>query len=350
MARLFKRGKYWWYQFRGERTSTRCTDKAAAALVARDIERLRADPTYRPPNQTTLGKALRAFVNQQGEREKAPGTLSMYERHIRHLARLLGAGTLLGAVGAAEIDGYVSTRLAEGAARSSVGKELSTLRGTLKLARRHRLYPFGLDEVMPHGFTLDYTPGTRHLREHEVRRLLAVLRPERRAVAAFIVATGADWHSVELARRTDVNLRGGAVLVRGTKTSHRLRTIPVLAPFDDLLRFAAKHMPFEPWLNVRRDLAVACKAAKVPRVTPRDLRRTHGSILRQRGVEPHLIGKMLGHADSRMVERVYGQIPADALGSLIGERLAAGTAEGQSTQIGASAAREKAERKAGNVA
>jgi integrase len=333
MARLFKRGKYWWYQFRGERYSTRCTDKAAAAIVARDIERRVADPTYRPPHSTTLEQALRAFLRQQGERKKAPGTLRMHELHVRHVVRLLGAQTPLAGIGAAEVDGYVSARLKEGASRASVGKELSTIRGTLKLARRHGKYPLGLDEVMPNGFSLDYQPGTRHLREAEMRRLLAALSPPRRAFVAFIVATGADLSSVELAHRMDVNLRAGTVLVRGTKTRERWRTIPILGPFADLVAYAAKRMPFEPWGNVRRDLEVACRRARVPRVTPRDLRRTHGSILRQRGVEPHLIGKMLGHSDSRMVERVYGQIPADALGELIGARLA-GTAEGQSDQIG----------------
>jgi integrase len=349
MARLYKRGKVWWYQFRGERTSTRCTDKTAATLVARDIERRHADPTYRPPDAITLTTALRRFVAQQAEREKAEGTIEMYERHIRHIARLLGGATLLASLGAREIDAYVSTRLVEGAARSSVGKELGTIRGTLTLARRHQQYPYALDEVMPSGFTLEYTPGTAHLREAEMRRLLAALVPKRRAVVAFIVATGADWHSVELARRTDVNLRAGTVLVHGTKTSHRRRTIPILGPFEDLVRYAAGHLPFEPWASVRRDLEVACRSAKVPKVTPRDLRRTCGSILRQKGVEPHLIGKMLGHADSRMVERVYGQLPADALGQLIGDRLT-GTTEVQPTRIGTTRGARSKEKKAGGVA
>lgn len=333
MARLYKRGKYWWYQFKGQRYSTRCTDKTAAALVAREIERRVADPTYRPPNHVTLEAAYDAFVEQQRYRGKAEGTLSMYERHIRHLARLLGASTLLPSLHAAEWDGYVSTRLKEGAARTSVGKELSTVRGILKLARRRGQYPHALDEVMPTGFTLEYVPGDRHLREPELRRLLAALPPKRRAVAAYIAATGADWQSVPLARRSDVNFRAATVWVHGSKTRHRNRTIPILSTFADLVRYAVKYMPFEAWDNVRRDLAVACKRARVPKVTPRDLRRTHGAILRHKGVEPHLIGKMLGHADSRMVERVYGPIPADALAAVVESRIS--TAQGQTTKIGA---------------
>jgi integrase len=348
MARLYKRGKVWWFQFRGKRISTRCTDRVAADLVARDVQRRAADPTYRPPDSTSLGKAIRAFVEQQRERSKAEGTLKMYDRHERHIARVLGAKTPLASIGAAEVDGYVSRRLTEGAARSSVGKELSTLRGTLKLARRQRRYPFSLDEVMPDGFSLDYKPGTKHLREQGVRALLAVLRPERRAFVAFIVATGADLASVEAARRTDVNLRAGMVRVRGTKTGYRDRTVPILPIFEDLIRYAAQHMPFRKWGNVRRDLTVACRRAHVPRVTPRDLRRTHGSILRQKGVEPHLIGKMLGHADSRMVERIYGQLPADSLGDLIRDRL--GTESVQTSQIGHRDAKPDRHKTRGSVA
>lgn len=332
MARLFKRGRYWWYQFRGQRHTTHCTDRKAAELAARDIERRVTDPTYRPPNQATLSTALKNFVALQEQREKAPGTLKMYDRHIRHLARVLGAATPIASIEATEVDGYITTRLKDGAARSSLGKELSTLRGALKLARRRKEYPHGLDEVMPNGFALDYKPGTAHLREGEVGKLIDALPPARAAVVAFIVSTGADWISVELAEKGDVRLKAGEVTVRGTKNRHRHRVIPILPVFRSMVEFASRHLPFEPWTNVRRDLTVACKRAKVRRVTPRDLRRTHGSILRQKGVEPHLIGKMLGHADSRMVERVYGQLPADSLGDLIRARLATGTAEGQSTQ------------------
>jgi hypothetical protein len=121
---------------RGRRTSTKCTDKKAAELAARDAERRRADPTYRPPDATTPLAALRRFVAQQTEREKADGTLKMYDRHIRHIARLLGGHTMLASIGALEVDRYVTTRLKEGATRTSVSKELGTIRGTLKLARR----------------------------------------------------------------------------------------------------------------------------------------------------------------------------------------------------------------------
>ena len=41
-----------------------------------------------------------------------------------------------------------------------------------------------------------------------------------------------------------------------------------------------------------------------------------------RGVEPSLIGRYLGHSDSRMAERVYGRVTPDQLGHLLESRLA----------------------------
>lgn len=326
MPRLYKRGQIWWYQFRGGRYSTHCTDKKAAELESREIERRVADPTYRAANQATLGHVYPDFVAQQQQRKRSAGTLKMYETHMAHLNRVFGSTASLASLNAARLDGYVKTRHGEGAQSPTIHKELTTLRGVLKLARRHGLFPHALDEVMPlvEGAS---EPGTRHLTEQQVPKLLAHLAPKRAAFCAFIVATGADLASVESAELGDVDLKTGTILVRGTKTNHRWRTVPILKPFAKLAERAAKGLPFEPWGNVRRDLEVACRRAKVPRVTPRDLRRTHGSILRQRGVEPHLIGKMLGHADSRMVEKVYGQLPADALGKLLSARVGTQTTQ-----------------------
>jgi integrase len=322
-VRIYRRpgGKIWWCQYKGERFSLKTQDEKAAHLKFADIQRREADPSYRPADPTaTLGRALKDFVAQQAQKGRAQGTLDMYDVHVAHLARVLGEHTLLAHVAAPELDSYVTKRYGEGAKEPTIYKELATLRGTLKLARRHRKYPHALDEVMPE-IKGASEPGTAHLKRAEVNKLLAVLDEKRAAVVAFIVATGADLGSVELAEVGDFDLKAGSVLVRGTKTATRWRTIPVLKPFADLAERAAAGVPFEPWGNVRRDLAVACKAAEVPKITPRDLRRTHGSILRGLGVEPHLIGKMLGHTDSRMVERIYGQLPTEALAKLLAERV-----------------------------
>ena len=318
MSRLYKRGKWWWYQFKGKRYSTKCTDRKAAEAAARDIERRIADPSYRPAHQTTIGVALTDYLAHQEREGVAPETLKMLDVHVAHISRVLGEHTPIASIGAREIDRFLSTRHEEGASRSTQGKERSTLRGALKRARLHKLYPHAIDEVFA-PFKVEYVPLERRLSEPELAKLLAELEPKRAAVCAFIVATGADWVSVLLAQPSDIDLRSWSVKIHGTKNKYRrLREQRVVLPlFRRLLKLSATHVPFERWDNAVRDLKAACRRAQIPRVTPRDLRRTHGYILRARGVEPHLIGVSLGHRDSVMAERVYGKLPPDAFEALM---------------------------------
>lgn len=323
MARVFRAPNgYFYLQFQGKRRSLKTKDRTVAKIAAANIERRAADPTYSAAHETTVEQALKAFIKRQEQRRKSPGTMKMHDAHIRHIARVLGAETPLVAIDSKAVDHYLATRDAEGAELSTQGKELSTIRGTLRLAARNGQFHRSLESVMPHGFEVNYVPIETHLTLTDFDKLLSVLTPERAAVCAFIVATAADWKSVHAARRLDFNLKAGTALIRGSKNPHRRRVIPILEVFRPLVEMCVKLMPFQAWGNVRRDLEVACRRAKVTKITPRDLRRSHGSILRQLGVEPHLISKMMGHIDARMVERVYGQLPPDSLAALMSDRLA----------------------------
>jgi hypothetical protein len=67
-------------------------------------------------------------------------------------------------------------------------------------------------------------------------------------------------------------------------------------------------------------------------VTAISARRTCATWLRAAGTPPHLIAPLMGHADSRMVERVYGRLEPSALAQLIAE--ATGTTSAGSQQTG----------------
>jgi hypothetical protein len=74
---------------------------------------------------------------------------------------------------------------------------------------------------------------------------------------------------------------------------------------------------FRRWSNVRRDLIEACVRAGIPPCSPNELRRTCATWLRAAGAPPDLIAPVMGHADTRMVERVYGRLsPSDLRGRL----------------------------------
>lgn len=333
MGRLYRRkdrdgklGKVWWYQYRGQRVSTFCTDRKAAEKFARRLEREAADPLHDSENQgASIEDCMNTFLEFQPSRGRASLTIKGNRQHAGHLMRLMGPGRDANAVTAQVVDRYVAKRLEEGAAKSTVHKELSTLRGCLKLAARHGRYRRPLEQVMP-DLERDYVPRSTALTLDQVGVLMGKLSVERARHVAFIVATSARWSESLAALPEDVT--HNAVRLRGTKTALSARTVPRLRVFERLLEAAVPGLPFAPWGNVRRDLKLACERAELPTVTPNDLRRTSASILRSLGVDPQAIAPFMGHADSRMVERVYGRIQSDRLGSLIDQ--VTGTKQGHS--------------------
>ncbi len=324
MSRIFKRNGTWYgwfFDLDGKRVqrSTKCRDKQAAESVLKEWERRAADPAYAAANTATLERALAQFLTDHRFKGRAEGTLDSYRVKAGHVVRVLGADTRLARVDAREVDRFIETRLAEGASRNTIHKELTVLRGTLKLAKRRGEYPSDIAQVMPDGFSPEYRPRTRFLTATGAQQLFAELPADRSACVAFVLATGARWSEAVAARFEDVDQARGLVFLRGTKTEAARRVVPVVGAAVPLLDHALRHaqgkdgLLFTPWDSVRRDLAVACKRAGIDPVTPNDLRRTTATWLRQRDVEPHLIGAVLGHRDSRMVERVYGRMPAASL-------------------------------------
>lgn len=330
--RLYKRGAVWWVYFADNegakvRVSTKQKDRSRAAIVAREIVRRRTDPAYRAAHEATLKLCADRFLADRQAQGKALGTLHMYRVKASHLVRLLGEDLPLAKVDARKVDGYVAERRREGASASTVGKELCALRGLLKLARRHGDFDRELSQVMPTGYAVEYVPRRRYLTPAEAAALLDQLAPDRAALVAFALGTGARWSELGRARREDVDLAAGTVRLRGTKTAASARTIPILSLTRPYLERALRDAPgaaqlFRGWSNVRRDLALACASAKLAsRVTPNDLRRTLATWLVQADVPPSLVAQILGHADSRMVERVYGRAPVADLARLIEARL-----------------------------
>lgn len=321
----------------------------------RDWERRAADPDYAATHATTLREALGRLLTDRENKGRAQATLTFYRSKAGHLLRLFGHETTLAAVNAARVDDYIAIRLSEGAARHTIYKELVTLRGTLKVAKRRGEFTGDIDAIMPDGFSPAYKPRERTLASDAAKRLLVELRPDRAAQVAFIIATGARRSEAVSAMREDIDWQCGVVHLRGTKTSAAKRAVPIAGFTVELLQFVERNASgddgrlFNRWTNVDRDLKAARvraersaieaqlkleertleslstdeKAELLKRVaiSPNDLRRTYATWLRTLGIEPHLLALALGHRDSRMVERVYGRLEPEALRSVFQLRL-----------------------------
>jgi integrase len=336
-------GSGWlWLQYRG-RHSLRTKDRDTARQRARDLRRRLDDPANAAAHVTTIAQACEAFrdyaaTGQNRARPPSPETFEMYEYHFAHWCRILGRDSPIASVNASGVDRYIAQRRREHVGpepkhgmpdrrrtvkAGTVDKELGTMRQILRLGLRRGWYHLPLERVMPESAGGEYVPLTRALTLEEVPRLLAELEPGRAATCAYVVALGADWCAVERATALDCGTAewcATAVLVRGTKNPRRWASVPVVPPFGEFVDLARAWLAsvgrFPRWSgpNRCRDLAAACKRAGLPRITIRDLRRTHGQILSDRGVPPYLIAEMLRQADSRMAERVYGQRSREAVG------------------------------------
>jgi len=275
---------------------------------------------------TTL-PLLRSRREQAAAGRRSFETVRFYETKAGHLVRVFEntdddtyVPFKLPDLQARHVDSYVSRRRAEGAHEATIAKELVTLRAALKLAVRAGLWLGNPAAVLPIGFAPEYRPRSRYLTPDELAKLLGALLADQAGRAAFIVATSASWGESCRAMRVDVADDLSTVYIRGTKRSTRLRTVPIVGETArSLLEYALAYargeggLLFHPWANVRRDLAKACRDVKIPRCSPNDLRRTCATWLRAAGVSPDLIAPVMGHADTRMVERVYGRLPIEDL-------------------------------------
>jgi len=347
-VRVFKRGKVYHcyiYDAHGERhkRSTHCHDKEAAERVARQLERDFADPDHAAARAATLTHALKLLLKTRSEESRAgrksAATVAFYEGKAGHWVRLLEhnkAGEyhpfLLAKLRARHVDDYISKRRSEGASDHTISKELVTLRAALKLAKRAGLWLGDVAQLLPVAFAPEYKPRERWLPMAELQRLLAQLQPDHAARVAFIVATSACASEADRAMRADVGSDLSHVLVRGTKRETRWRTLPVFTRDQRaLLGYAMTHAEgeggrlFRPWGNVRHDLEAACARAQIERCSPNDLRRTFAHWMRHAGVPLELLAPLMGHATTKMLEKVYGKLDREKLRGLLNHWLTGGS-------------------------
>jgi integrase len=299
-----------WTDAKGNRRreGLRTRDPKVARERLRKAELAATDPAaHREPH--LLSSAL-DYLLTVGCANNAEGTVHCYTHKARHLVRVLG-DVDVGGIGYDEVAGYAHTRLNEKASSSSVGKELTVLRRALKEAHRRGLTPIAPAAMMPE-FKVRYTPIARHHTPHQLGALIAALSPKRRLWVALASLGGMRLAEVERVAWDGIDLTTGWIRVLGSKTKGSWRRVPIAAPLRAILEAVPqahrRGLVAGHWGNVRRDLAATCVRAKVPRVTPNDLRRTFASLMVQAGVERLAVAHLLGHSSTRMVELVYGRL------------------------------------------
>jgi integrase len=339
MAELYQRddSPYWWcwgYDAKGERwlASTKQKTRRAAEKVARAIERERLEEHAAAIAPISVRDALEQHKRRRRVRV---ATLEKLKQKRAHLERVLGEGTNVHTLTAAAMERYVDHRRKEpvhrveiafvdgrhqrtnreqGTSDQTIAMEVDTLLAALRRLRRHDLYAGDVASIRPDVLAeATYQPRDRWLPVEEYHALLAQLTEHRRKYVTAYCYTGVRFSELYQSVRI-----GDALHVTQTKGNARVGETKVrVVPLCDTARvlFDAEPLPWVPWAVGRMgdDLKRACARAGIARVSANDLRRTFASWLANAGVPELTTARLMGHASSAMVRRVYAQLAPQTL-------------------------------------
>lgn len=322
---LYLRGKVYWC--RGSesglkfRKSTRERRERQADAIRRQWEKQLDDPDSFRAHQATVSSAAERWVMEIVVAKKSE-TVRFYRTKIAHVVRLLG-GTRLSKLSKDHVLAFTQKREAEGAHTHTVHRELTALRLTLKSAQDAGEFPKDPRRVIP-AYAARYVPMKDWVEADVIWAAIAHLPQRRGAAVAWAIATASDFSTIFNARRSDV--RPHTVLVRGTKTGTRHREIPKVVVVEPFLRHALAYgeegdLLFKPWGKMARDIRRACRRAGVQEFTARTMRRSIATWFVNAGVPYEIAAAFLGHANTLMLQKVYGKLAPSAAGRLIDERL-----------------------------
>lgn len=317
MAGLYKRGKFWWYQYRGDRVSTKCTDKEAAALVYARAQQRDADPTHATADEATLAVWSRKMVAAKTA-GKAPGTANMYACKAGHVLRVFGEHARLAEITPDSVDAYVVARQREGASNNTIGKELTAIQQICKAAKRAKAYAGDLSVLRPPDFSIDYEPREATLAPTDEKKLRLACTPAEWGAVALILGTGCRLSEAFRVRPGDLDWTRREVRIRGTKTAASDAMIPIVdrCGMAAYLKEAEPHLPIT-WAQMSKRLPERCETAQIPKVTPNDLRRTVATRLIESGVDAYTTAKITRHATLGMLKAVYDRSTTAATRALI---------------------------------
>ena len=348
----------WYYDVQGHRhkVSLKTTSKTTARARLRQREQLADDPSK---NEATgrLDDALDYFIDVALAGRSA-GTRDSYSKKARHIRRLLGGDLRVGEIEVGIARVYVAERVEEGASLSSIAKELTVLRQTLKAQ--------GIDPSFVPSVKVDYDPRLRYLTRAEFDLLCANVSERMRTFLHLTCLGGmrageamamrwdhVDWGAEALhvprgktVARTlplqqidkesgelvDTELREFLAVVAGNRVEDSA-PIPLNAQLNppatitssvadqgrqhgERVQGRKKSAPLPTFItgqfSYHKELNRRAKQLGMRPVCANDLRRTFCSWMKQDGVDSMVVAEMMGHGSTRMIELVYGRLDMDS--------------------------------------
>ncbi|MFP7446601.1 tyrosine-type recombinase/integrase [Bacillus infantis] len=138
---------------------------------------------------------------------------------------------------------------------------------------------------------------------------------------------GLHWEDIDMEKKKihvshSLTLREGQYVIGPVKTESSNRTIPITDPLieefknhrkhskntsDDLV-FRTKHGKIVVPYTLRYIMKKICTDLELPLIRFHDIRRTHTTILIDRGMSPKLVSERLGHSDASIALNIYTDV------------------------------------------
>lgn len=278
-GRVYRRGATWWisYYFRGKelRESAKTGDEKAAKRLLQQRLKERQKPRFVGPAEErwTLDD-IEAKLKADYER-KANRSFPNVQRCFKHLRNHFSFHRVID-ITASEVERYQTERLKQGAARSTVNREVAYLRHGLKLMLGDK--------------QISEMPMIKLLDGENVRQgfidaagfaeLLKQFRSEDvRDIVEFLFNSGWRWREVTKLEWRDVDLRGNMIkLIRENNKNKTVRFLPIEGNLRDILDRRTKvrdltcvfvfHRNGRPVKSFRRAFANAAMAVGRPEMVP----------------------------------------------------------------------------------
>ena len=254
---------------------------------------------------------------------------------LQHLYPVF-SGRNLGEISPGEVRRYIARRKSEGAAASTINKEVGLFSSACNYARKE--WDWHIPNPAAQCRQREPEGRVRWISRAEAAALIRAARQDKRArhLPDFIqlaLHTGCRKGELLGLEWRRVSRQEGLIFLEAdhTKTAKR-RSVPLNAEAHSAIlsrmRFRAEHCPDSPWVfahkdgsrigDIKKSFAAACKRAGLEDFRVHDLRHTCAAWLVTAGVPLAEVRDLLGHKSIAMTER-YAHLAPDNIRAAVSQ-------------------------------
>lgn len=313
---VYKRGNIWWLQWCEDNKQHR---ESAHTSNKRVAQTFLGEKLYRLSKKKVgllKDKNFGEFIKEYLEYSKTNKSPSSYETDKRILYKFTGLFKIrnLSEVSPSSIEKYKTIRINQGATKSTVNRELTTLKHAFNKAREWKYL-----EESPGRFVRKFTyektsSKIRSLSSQEITKILQTLesqtqKPEPmrltlRNIILMAVNTGMRLSEILNAKWEDLNMKEKSIETRTVKGGRlRIRKVPLNNTIYHILQNINRK---EDYIfgrisksYVSHTFLRLVKESKIAPACFNDLRHTFASHLGETGADERTIADLLGHSSTR---------------------------------------------------